>query len=87
MGISRRHQWEHPPGHGHVRGAPAAAHGHEEGGPHDRHEGHSVEMFRDRFWITLLLSIPTLEMRSIFQASGAAHARVHRGDRLERRAR
>jgi hypothetical protein len=27
---------------------------------HDRHEGHSVAMFRDRFWITLLLSIPTL---------------------------
>ena len=29
-------------------------------GVHDRHEGHSVAMFRDRFWITLLLSIPTL---------------------------
>ena len=29
-------------------------------GAHDRHEGHSVAMFRDRFWITLLLSIPTL---------------------------
>jgi Cu2+-exporting ATPase len=24
---------------------------------HDRHEGHSVAMFRDRFWITLLLSM------------------------------
>src|SRR5579859_4855910 len=29
-------------------------------GAHDRHAGHSVAMFRDRFWITLLLSIPTL---------------------------
>jgi Cu2+-exporting ATPase len=34
--------------------------GHGAGGAHDRHEGHSVAMFRDRFWITLLLSIPTL---------------------------
>ena len=34
--------------------------GHGEAGAHDRHEGHSVAMFRDRFWITLLLSIPTL---------------------------
>jgi len=34
--------------------------GHAEAGAHDRHEGHSVAMFRDKFWITLLLSIPTL---------------------------
>jgi Cu2+-exporting ATPase len=34
--------------------------GHGEPGAHDKHEGHSVAMFRDRFWITLLLSIPTL---------------------------
>jgi P-type Cu2+ transporter len=33
---------------------------HESPGNHDRHEGHSVAMFRDRFWITLLLSLPTL---------------------------
>jgi len=29
-------------------------------GAHDRHEGHSVGMFRRRFWISLLLTIPTL---------------------------
>src|SRR6188508_3124808 len=34
--------------------------GHAEAGAHDRHAGHSVAMFRDKFWITLLLSIPTL---------------------------
>ena len=34
--------------------------GHGEAGAHDRHAGHSVAMFRDKFWITLLLSIPTL---------------------------
>lgn len=33
---------------------------HEGHGGHDRHEGHNVAMFRDRFWITLFLSVPTL---------------------------
>jgi Cu2+-exporting ATPase len=27
---------------------------------HDRHAGHSVAMFRDRFWLTLALTIPVL---------------------------
>ena len=27
---------------------------------HDRHAGHNVAMFRDKFWITLLLTIPTV---------------------------
>lgn len=27
---------------------------------HDKHAGHSVEMFRDKFWVTLLLTVPTL---------------------------
>ncbi|MEX1334132.1 MAG: heavy metal translocating P-type ATPase, partial [Candidatus Limnocylindrales bacterium] len=27
---------------------------------HDRHEGHSVAMFRDKFWLTLVLTIPVL---------------------------
>jgi Cu2+-exporting ATPase len=27
---------------------------------HDKHAGHSVAMFRDRFWFSLLLTIPTL---------------------------
>ena len=31
-----------------------------EPGAHDQHEGHNVAMFQNRFWITLLLSIPTL---------------------------
>ena len=36
-------------------------------GAHDRHAGHSVEMFRDRFWITLALTIPTLVWRDMIQ--------------------
>ena len=38
-------------------------HSHHPGGGHaghDKHAGHSVAMFRDRFWISLLLAIPTL---------------------------
>jgi Cu2+-exporting ATPase len=30
------------------------------GGAHDKHAGHSVAMFRDKFWISLALTIPTL---------------------------
>jgi Cu2+-exporting ATPase len=29
-------------------------------GAHDKHEGHSVDMFRSRFWLSLLLTIPTI---------------------------
>ena len=32
---------------------------HENSG-HDRHEGHSVAMFRDKFWLSLALTIPTV---------------------------
>ena len=46
--------------------APAAPE-HVAHGGHDRHEGHSVAMFRDRFWITLLLSIPTLVWSGMVQ--------------------
>jgi P-type Cu2+ transporter len=40
-----------------------AAHGHDGHAGHaghDKHAGHSVEMFRDRFWISLALTIPTV---------------------------
>ncbi|HEX8850487.1 MAG TPA: heavy metal translocating P-type ATPase [Gemmatimonadaceae bacterium] len=35
-------------------------HAHDEHAGHDKHAGHSVAMFRNKFWITLLLTIPTL---------------------------
>ncbi|MEJ2204620.1 MAG: heavy metal translocating P-type ATPase [Gemmatimonadota bacterium] len=48
---------DHPPSHpGH--GAHDDAHGKHEG--HDKHAGHSVSMFRDRFWLSLGMSLPTL---------------------------
>src|SRR5215217_1259761 len=46
---------------GHASATPAPPHGGHEGhGGHDKHAGHSVGMFRDKFWISLLLTIPTL---------------------------
>ena len=36
-----------------------AAHGGEHAA-HDKHAGHSVVMFRNKFWVTLLLTLPTL---------------------------
>ena len=68
---SRRGAGSHDP-HSHRHDAPAAAtaasthdghgaHGADHGGSgHDKHAGHSVEMFRQKFWGTLLLSIPTI---------------------------
>ena len=41
-----------------VHGSPATAQEHTHG--HDRHAGHSVAMFRDKFWISLALTIPPL---------------------------
>jgi P-type Cu2+ transporter len=29
-------------------------------GHHDRHPGHSVTMFRDKFWLSLALTIPVV---------------------------
>lgn len=43
----------HPPHHGH------GTHDAHEGG-HDKHAGHSVEMFRSKFWISLALTVPTV---------------------------
>ena len=42
---------------GHAMGSPDMHGAH---GAHDKHAGHSVAMFRDKFWISLLLTIPTL---------------------------
>ena len=33
---------------------------HDQHAGHDKHAGHSVAMFRDKFWLSLLLSIPVL---------------------------
>ena len=50
--------------------APKAT-GHDSGHPHDQHAGHSVAMFRDKFWISFALTIPTLVWGHMLQ--GALH--------------
>jgi hypothetical protein len=56
--------------------------GHGEPGAHDRHAGHSVAMFRDKFWITLLLSIPTLLWSGMVQHMLGFSAPTFRGQIL-----
>jgi len=41
--------------------------GHDEHAGHDKHAGHSVEMFRNKFWLSLLLTIPTLIWSDLIQ--------------------
>src|SRR5580765_7977449 len=43
------------------------AHESHEGVSHDKHAGHSVEMFRDKFWGTFLLSVPTIVWAPMIQ--------------------
>src|SRR6186997_3490668 len=40
--------------------SPAAAVDERHAAGHDRHAGHSVAMFRDKFWLSLALTIPTV---------------------------
>src|SRR5687767_5762302 len=59
------HHEEHA-AHGHM----AAAHdAHAEHAGHDKHAGHSVAMFRDKFWISLLLTLPTLVWGHMLQSA------------------
>ena len=76
------HDHEHisEPGHGghnrHSTGGPApersghAGHDEHSGAQpsaHDRHEGHSVAMFRDRFWLSLALTVPAVVFSPMVQ--------------------
>ncbi|MDB4914461.1 MAG: copper-translocating P-type ATPase [Gemmatimonadetes bacterium] len=45
--------------HSAAHSAPGSA-DHGDRASHDKHAGHSVAMFRDKFWVTLLLTVPTL---------------------------
>ena len=40
---------------------------HQARGGHDKHAGHPVAMFRDRFWISMLLTLPTLAWGHMLQ--------------------
>lgn len=62
------------------RETPHAAHQHHgDAAPHDRHAGHSVAMFRDRFAVSLLLTVPTLVWGHMLQAALGYRAPVFPG--------
>ncbi len=44
----------------------AAPHGHA-GGGHDKHAGHNVAMFRDRFWLSFALTLPVVLYSEMIQ--------------------
>ena len=45
---------------GHVERPETGVHDHSEHAGHDKHAGHSPGMFRDRFWISLILTFPVV---------------------------
>jgi Cu2+-exporting ATPase len=65
------HQHHEPPPAGHSESHDdhrmADRHHHAAPAAHDTHAGHSVEMFRRKFWGTLLLSIPTVVWAPMIQ--------------------
>jgi Cu2+-exporting ATPase len=44
----------------HLAPGPGAHDSHAAGGGHDKHAGHSVAMFRDKFWLSLALTLPVI---------------------------
>ncbi|HET7248577.1 MAG TPA: copper-translocating P-type ATPase [Gemmatimonadales bacterium] len=59
-------------GQHHQHGAtpvPGDAHTHHRAASHDAHAGHSVAMFRDRFAVSLLLTLPTLVWGHMLQSA------------------
>ncbi len=58
---------EPDPHEGHHDHGPAAHEGHGGGNGHDKHAGHSVAMFRDKFWWSLVFTVPTLIWGELLQ--------------------
>lgn len=46
---------------------PSHKHQHPESQEHDKHSGHSVEMFKKRFWVSLVLTLPVLAYSEMVQ--------------------
>jgi P-type Cu2+ transporter len=64
-GYPQHPELAHPPGalpgaEDHAAHASHGAHAGHGAGGHDKHARHSVAMFRDKFWLSLLLTIPTI---------------------------
>jgi len=64
----------------HARPADGGAHAAHAGhAGHDKHAGHSVAMFRDRFWLSLVLTLPTLVWGHMLQNAIGYHAPMFPG--------
>jgi len=68
----------------HASETPGGHAGHDEHGGrehtgHDKHAGHSVAMFRDKFWISLLLTLPTLVWGHMLERAIGYHAPMFAG--------
>ena len=48
---------------------------------HDKHAGHNVAAFRDKFWLSLLLTLPTLVWGHMLQNAFGYHAPMFPGSR------
>lgn len=64
---SHEHQSHEHESHEHHAHGGESTGGHSGGHDHDKHAGHSVAMFRDRFWLSLILAIPTLVWSPMLQ--------------------
>jgi Cu2+-exporting ATPase len=67
LGSRMNHEMAHP-AHGKTTGPHAGHNMPEIHAAHDRHAGHSVAMFRDKFWLSLTLTIPV-----VFWSSDVQH--------------
>jgi len=50
----------------HAAGGDAGSHADHQGG-HDKHAGHNLAMFRDRFWLSLILTLPVIFFSEMIQ--------------------
>ena len=62
-------------------GGHAGGHAHGDHGGHDKHAGHSVEMFRRKFWLTLALTIPVVVWGHMLASLTGWHAPAFPGSR------
>jgi len=46
--------------HSNTKGSNEGGHGHSNHSDHDRHAGHSPGMFREKFWLSLILTLPVV---------------------------
>src|SRR5918998_13745 len=65
-GEAHGHHRAHAHHGGHVE---EELHAHDAHAGHDKHAGHSVAMFRDKFWVSLLLTLPTLVWGHMLQSA------------------